>query len=137
MAVLNALAMLTARSLARTEAGATMAIHFTLFGLLFSTALIPFGWVAPGPEDLLGFGMLGLAAGLAIHVHAHAFRCAPASFLAPIDYFGVVISALLGLFLWAEIPSDFTIVGGGLIVAVGAIHIWRAAQAPRPAPQRA
>jgi drug/metabolite transporter (DMT)-like permease len=132
MAVLNAFAVLTARSLAKTEDPAQMAIHFTLFGLVFSALLIPYQWVAPSPEDLLSLGALGLAAGLAIHVHAHAFRCAPASFLAPIDYFGVVISAGLGLLLWSEIPSIFTFAGGGLIVLVGMLHVWIGARRAEP-----
>jgi drug/metabolite transporter (DMT)-like permease len=125
MAVLTAFAALTARSLAKTEASEPMAVHFTLFGILFSSGLLAFGWVAPTPEDLLSLGALGLAAGLAIHVYVHAFRYAPASLLAPIDYFGVIISAGIGMFVWSEIPTWFTIAGGTLIVIAGMLQFSR------------
>jgi len=124
MAVLNALAVLTSRSLAVTERPAAMAIHFTLFGTLITGAFLPFDWHAPNPEDLLWLAMLGLAAGIAIHLHAHAFRLAAASFLAPIDYFGVIVSALVGMALWSELPTIFTLLGGGLVVVTGTLHIW-------------
>jgi len=124
MAMLNALAVLTSRSLAVTEKTASMAIHFTVLGILISGSLLPFHWVAPDPEDLLWLATLGLAAGLAIHLHAHAFRLAAASFLAPIDYFGVVVSALIGIALFSEVPSLYTLLGGSLVVAAGTFHIW-------------
>jgi drug/metabolite transporter (DMT)-like permease len=125
MAVLTAFAALSARSLAKTERPEQMAVHFTLFGILFSSGLLAINWVPPTPEDLLSLGALGLAAGLAIHVYVHAFRYAPASLLAPIDYFGVVISAGIGMFVWGEIPTWFTIAGGALIVVAGTLQFAR------------
>jgi drug/metabolite transporter (DMT)-like permease len=129
MAVLTAFAALTARSLAKTEASEPMAVHFTLFGILFSSVLLFFGWVAPTPEDLLSLGALGLAAGLAIHVYVHAFRYAPASLLAPIDYFGVIVSAGIGMVVWSEIPTWFTVAGGTLIAIAGMLQFARKPEA--------
>ena len=50
---------------------------------------------------------------------AHAFKHADASVLAPFQYAELVVAALLGWWLFNDIPAMTTWVGGGILVASG------------------
>lgn len=122
MALLSAAATLCTRSLARGEDATTMACCFAAFGLIFSAPGLLLGWITPDLRDLALLACLGLAAGVSIHLHAQAFRCAPASVLAPIDYLGVLLSVGIGFVVWDETPSLFMLAGGVLIVGAGLLQ---------------
>lgn len=125
MAVLNAFAVLCTRSLGRSEDASAIAVQFAIFGALFAAPACALGWVTPDKSDLALLVCLGVAAGFAIHLHAHAFRRAPASILAPIDYLGIALSVGVGFFVWSEIPSAFMLAGAALIVAAGLLQFRR------------
>ena len=59
--------------------------------------------------------MTGLLATTAQFFFIRAFRSAEASFLAPMFYFHIIPTTLIGFFVFAEIPSMNT-VGGALII---------------------
>ena len=60
--------------------------------------------------------MTGLLATTAQFFFIRAFRKADASFLAPMFYFHIVPTALIGFFVFAEIPSSNTIFGAIIIL---------------------
>ena len=72
-------------------------------------------WATPSPTELLMMVMTGLLATTAQFFFIRAFRQADASFLAPMFYFHIVPTTLIGFFVFAEIPSINTI-GGALII---------------------
>ncbi len=123
MATLNALAIIAARSLGRTENPLAIACQFALFGALLSFPLLAIDYRLPGPSDLPELGALGICAGLAIQLNAMAFREAPASVLAPIDYAAVVISVGIGYLAWSETPSLSMILGGALLIGSGVLQL--------------
>lgn len=127
MALLNAAAALCTRSLARSEDATTMACCFAAFGLVFSAPALLLGWVAPDPFEFTLLAILGLVAGLSIHLHAQAFQRAPASVLAPIDYLGVLLSVGIGFVVWDETPSLFMLAGGVLIIGAGLLQFRKPA----------
>jgi drug/metabolite transporter (DMT)-like permease len=128
MAMLNALAVIAARSLGRTEHPIAIACQFALFGAGLSLPLLALGCRLPSPSDLPELAALGVCAGLAIQLNAMAFRHAPASVLAPIDYAAVVISVAIGYVAWSETPTLSMILGGTLLIASGVLQL-RVAQA--------
>ena len=75
------------------------------------------GWVTP---DFHG-GLLFLAAGtlgtVGHLIFAWAYKHAPASRLAPLEYTSFIWAVLFGFALFAEVPSLATIAGAALIVA--------------------
>ncbi len=123
MAVLNALSVISARSLGRTENAAAIACNFAALGALLSAPLLIFDWRTPDGPDLAPLIGLGLCAGLAIILNAQAFRHAPASVLAPIDYAGIVISVAIGFLVWSELPTRFMLVGGAVLVGAGILQL--------------
>jgi drug/metabolite transporter (DMT)-like permease len=57
----------------------------------------------------------------------HAFRTAPAAYVAPFRYSALVWSLLLGFALWGQVPDVVVLIGALLIVAAGGYlvqHTW-------------
>ena len=74
-------------------------------------------WSAPSLGELILMIMTGLLATTAQFFFIRAFRRADASFLAPMFYFHIVPTTLIGLFVFAEVPSINTIAGAAVILA--------------------
>ena len=74
-------------------------------------------WSAPSPGELILMIMTGLLATTAQFFFIRAFRRADASFLAPVFYLHIVPTTLIGLFVFAEVPSINTIAGAAVILA--------------------
>ena len=92
-------------------------------------------WTTPSPTELFMMVMLGLLATTAQFFFIRAFRRADASFLAPMFYFHIVPTTLIGFFVFAEIPSINT-VGGALIILATliAMTLLERRRSPRNAP---
>ena len=94
-----------------------------VFGMLFSSLLVPFFWqpialaALPVVAALVGFGILGHL------LMIRAFAAAPASDIAPYGYAGLLFAVIFGLLLFGEIPDGFTIIGAVVIVTAG-IYVW-------------
>jgi drug/metabolite transporter (DMT)-like permease len=74
-------------------------------------------WATPAPQELLMMVMTGLLATTAQFFFIRAFRKADASFLAPMFYFHIVPTTLIGFFVFSEVPSLNTILGALIILA--------------------
>jgi len=68
--------------------------------------------------------MLGILSTIYQLVLSKAYKYAPATEVSIYSYTTIIFSALLGVLIWAEIPSVFTILGAALIIA-GAYIIFR------------
>lgn len=82
------------------------------------------GWVAPTPGEwglLIGVGLVGLASQ---HCFIRAYRAAEASYVAPFEYVRVLSAALLGYWMFQEMPGPMTFIGAGVIIAA-AFYIAR------------
>ena len=94
-----------------------------VFGMLFSSLLVPFFWQpialaeVPVVAALVGFGILGHL------LMIRAFAAAPASDIAPYGYAGLLFAVIFGLLLFDEIPDGFTLIGALVIVSAG-IYVW-------------
>ena len=121
-----ALYSLSTRVLAQTE---------NQEGLIFYTGLIPAIGLAPfalsvwvWPADMLSWFLMlltGIVGGgghwLLIKAHTHA----PASTLAPFMYTQIVWMVTLGWLVFADIPTVWTIIGAGIIIASGLYLLYR------------
>jgi drug/metabolite transporter (DMT)-like permease len=80
--------------------------------------LVPalFAWAWPTPMALFWMAMLG-AAGLGAHICiVRAFTAAEASAVLSYDYSRLIVTSTLGFFVFAEMPTLWTWVGGAVIV---------------------
>ena len=112
---------LLSRQLAQTETTLSMLFYTALVGTVVFGAMLPWGWDGRVPN--LHDGVLLLALGVFATVgHAlftAAYREAPASLLAPVNYLALVWAALFGWIVFDHAPDWITLIGMALIVIAG------------------
>jgi drug/metabolite transporter (DMT)-like permease len=122
---------LLTRVLAKTETMTAMLFHTALAGMVIFWGMLPFqgalgqgalgqgalGWPAWGDLGLMG--LLGVLATGGHFLFTAAYREAPASLLAPVNYLHLVWAAGLGWLVFGHVPDGVTIFGMGLVVAAG------------------
>ncbi len=112
---------LLTRMLTRTETTMALLFHTALVGTLVFTALLPWSLGGAMP-DILGASLmvvLGVLGTVAHLLFTAAYREAPASLLAPVNYLHIVWAAILGWLVFAHVPDGFALVGMAMIMASG------------------
>lgn len=130
--VFYALAVILVRRLSRTESSASIVFYFTLSCTLASAALLPFHWVTPGPTDLALLIAIGIIGGMAQITITKAFRLADVAVIMPFEYSAMIWAALLGFFIWGEVPGLNIWVGVGIVMASGLYILYREASLGLP-----
>jgi drug/metabolite transporter (DMT)-like permease len=127
---------LLSRILARTESTTAMLFFTALAGSIAFATLVPFslGGPTPTPWQLALLLSLGVIGGLGHFLFTAAFRYAPASLLAPINYLQLVWAGLLGWLVFRHVPDALTLVGMAIVAASGAMVAIRSARRPSPQP---
>ncbi|CCQ74166.1 DMT family transporter [Magnetospira sp. QH-2] len=119
-AVFIAGAMLSNKSLARTESPNAMVLWMGLFMTMFSFPPAVMVWVWPEATIawfwIGGLGVVATGAHLAIN---RAFASADASLVAPFGFVQIPFIALVGFWAYGEMPDLWTWIGAGIIVASG------------------
>jgi drug/metabolite transporter (DMT)-like permease len=118
----TAYALMT-RHLARTETTIAMLFHSALSGTIIFTGLA-FAMLdsfAPTMKDFALMLLIGLLATAGHFLITAAYRHAPASYLAPINYLHLVFAGLLGIVVFNHVPDTFAAVGMVLIAASGMV----------------
>jgi drug/metabolite transporter (DMT)-like permease len=57
-----------------------------------------------------------------------AYRHAEASVVAPFEYTSMILGVVIGYFVFGDVTSLNTLVGGAIVVAAGIFIIWRERQ---------
>jgi drug/metabolite transporter (DMT)-like permease len=63
--------------------------------------------------------LMGLSGGIAQFLLIYAFKIVPASTLAPLNYFQLVLAVIFGELFFAHMPSLLSLTGIALIVVAG------------------
>jgi drug/metabolite transporter (DMT)-like permease len=112
---------LLSRILAKTESTMAMLLHTALIGAVLFGAYLPWSLKGPVPGglDLSLFVLIGLAATLGHYLFTAAFRVAPASVLAPVNYLHLFWAGVVGYLAFGHIPAPLSIAGMALVVGAG------------------
>ena len=115
-----ALYAIVTRKLAAYDSTSTTLFYSGLAGVGLMTPCLPWLWASPASWTVwalfLGVALCGtLGHWLLILAHARA----PANVLAPFIYTQLLWSVLLGLFLFGDLPSRWTILGAMIVVGSG------------------
>lgn len=121
---------LLTRVLSKTETTMALMFHTALVGaVIFVTLTLALGSeTMPSPLDaglMLTLGALATAGHL---LFTSAYREAPASTLAPVNYMHIAFATLLGWLVFQQLPDAFGFAGMGLIAAAGLLAAWRASR---------
>ncbi len=120
-AVCYALYQIQTRRMAATEQPVTMVFYTALAGTGAMSLALPWIWYGPAPGivEVVMICSLALYGGTGHYLLTHAFRCAPASTLAPLLYAQLVWAALLGWLIYGQWPDGTSILGMLVIVGSG------------------
>lgn len=112
---------LLSRILIRTEQAIAMLFYTALMGSLCFGALVPAYWsgVWPTGTEILLFLSLGVTGGLGHLLFTLAYREAPASVLAPVNYLQLVWAGMLGWLVFDQIPDGLGLLGMAIVAASG------------------
>ncbi len=118
------------RKLVGIEHPATVVFYFSLTATCLSALTIPFGWAWPSPAEMVFLVLAGvIGGGVSQGLLTTAFRHAEAALIAPFDYASMLLSLLIGYFIFAEVPTLPMLAGGAaLVIAAGILIIWRERQ---------
>jgi drug/metabolite transporter (DMT)-like permease len=101
----------------RPDASATVA---TIVGTAAASPFLPFDWVMPSwGWDLALFVGMGVMAGTGHYFLTIAYSQAPAAIVSPFNYTQLIGAAILGYFVFHDLPDLWTWVGAAVIIASG------------------
>jgi drug/metabolite transporter (DMT)-like permease len=124
MAISAALYHVMTPIVARVEDPAISIYFLSVIGASCMSLIVPWFWTQP---DALGWAMLfaiGVCGTVGHLLIVRAFAHASASMLAPLFYIHLIWAAIYGWFIFGDIPTLPTIIGGSLIIASG-IYVYR------------
>jgi len=136
-AATQAVSTILIKTLARTESPNAIVAYMGIY--LTPMSLVPalFVWTWPSWVQLVWLALLGLVATFAHLCFTRALRVADASAVVPIDFARLVFVALIGIFVFDQIPSVWTWVGAAIIFASGVYIVRREAVAAREGRRKA
>ncbi len=120
-----ALAMICVRRMSRTESNAAIVFYFSAACAAVSGLALPFVWVTPDLEGLLGLVAIGVVGGTAQLFMTQAFRLTPARVVAPFEYTKIIPAIGFGMVLFADMPDSWTLAGAGVVIACGLYILHR------------
>lgn len=126
--MLRALVQIHIRTLVKSEHTAAIVFYFSLTATVLSLLSLPFGWIIPSPKDAMLLISAGLVGGVAQILITSSYRFGGASMLAPFDYASLIFAAIIGYFIFAEVPTLNMVAGAALVVLGGVLIIWRERQ---------
>ncbi|MAY88650.1 MAG: RNA polymerase subunit sigma-54 [Pseudooceanicola sp.] len=114
-AALWALAMIVIKLLSRTESSLTIVAWASIFLAVFSAGPAIWVWQWPTAQAWGGLVFIGIIGSIAQLAISQSFREADASAVLPFDFLKLIWTALLGAWLFGEIPDRYTLIGAGVI----------------------
>jgi drug/metabolite transporter (DMT)-like permease len=126
-AVGAALAVISVRRLSQTESTATLLFYQAAFvGLLAGVPLI-WLWATPDLFGLFFLTAMGILATVGQWVGVKALRLGEASVIGNIQYTQLIYAAILGYFVFNEVPDMFTLIGAAIVIGSALYIVHREA----------
>lgn len=124
-AVFSSLASVIVRKIGKEERAAVLLLYPMVANFFVLGCALPFVYV-PMPATHLGMtGIIALFGFIATLLVIQAYRKAEAVIVAPMQYSQMIWAALFGALIFDEMPDQFTIIGGAVIIASGIYIVLR------------
>ena len=125
-AILAAFALMFLRHMSGREHALTITFYFFLTSSSLALVTLAFrGWPMPTPTQWMLLVMVGIFGVLGQLTMTYCYRYAEASLVAPLDYVNLIFAITIGFYAFGEIPHASTFIGAPLVIAAGAIILWR------------
>ncbi len=119
MALSSAGFQVTTRAIGVREHPFTMMLFSGCVAVILTAVLLPWTW---SPLTGTEWGLLAggsLFGTLAHLLMTQALRLAPTSIVSPMSYAQIISAGLIGYYVFGEVPTTATLVGGAVVVASG------------------
>lgn len=124
-AFLVAFILIITRTLAQTERPATIMVYHS-FGLtLLLAAPAVYFWVTPTLDELILMVLAGFLMSIGQYGNIKAYQAGETAAIQPMEYGRLLFATVIGIFIFAEFPSIWTLSGGAVIIASGIYTIHR------------
>ena len=130
-----AMTLLLIKYMARTESSLTITGYMSILLSLLSLGPAIWVWQTPSAEAWFWLVLIGVIGTLAQLALAESVKVADAGAVMPFDFFKLVWAALLGYYLFAEIPDLYTWIGAAVIFASATYIAYRESMLARRAPK--
>jgi drug/metabolite transporter (DMT)-like permease len=123
---------LLSRILAASERTIALLFYTALIGAVGFTLMLPWFWEGRAPTMLQAalFASLGIYGGLGHYLFTAAYRYAPASLLAPINYLQLLWAGLLGWIVFRHVPDGISLIGMLIVAASGLLIAFKTRRPP-------
>lgn len=109
------------RFLKDRENPSTIVFYFSLVSVLGTIPFVVANFVLPSKMQFLYLIATGIFAVIAQFALTYSYKYAPASEVAIYNYLNIVFSAIIGFFIWTEMPDTLSILGGTLIILMAVV----------------
>lgn len=109
------------RFLKDRENPSTIVFYFSLVSVLGTLPFVILNFVPITKIQFLYLILTGVFASIGQFSLTYAYKYAPASEVAIYNYTNIVFSAIIGFFIWREIPDYLSIIGGTIITVMAII----------------
>lgn len=116
---------LMTRRVARTDPAMTSFLYTGIVGAATMTLIGPWFWSWMTPVEALMMAILCLTGMTGHYCLIKAFEAAEASAIQPFSYLQTVMASAIGVAIFGEVVSPWTIAGGAIIIGAGLFAFWR------------
>ncbi len=113
------------RILALKERPMTLVLYANAFGTLLTAGPALAAWTPIGLEALVPYLLLGPISVLGQYCYMRGYALAPASLVGPIDYSWLIFAAILGLVVFAQVPTLLSVAGAAVLILGGILLAQR------------
>ena len=125
-AVTLSISMVATHKLSTTEPGSRILFYYFVLSLVCVAPFSLNDLASIEPLDWLAMLYVGVAMYFVLELYTRAYGMAPASAIAPIMYFSVLLAGLWGWLFWGQIPDRWSLLGSALVIAGGLLTIYLA-----------
>jgi drug/metabolite transporter (DMT)-like permease len=105
------------KRLQTTERTRVIMFYYAFWNAVIAAVPAAIWWVTPNAYELAVLGLIGILGISGQAMITHGLSQGDATVLVPLDYSRIVYSALIGYFLFSEVPGPWSFAGMALIVA--------------------
>ena len=116
---------LMTRRVARTDAAMTSFYYTGVFGAITMTLIGPWFWSSMTGIEMVMLAILCITGMSGHFLLIKAFEAAEASAIQPFSYLQTVAASAIGVVLFGEVVSPWTVLGGGIVISAGLFAFWR------------
>ncbi len=132
-----ATSFLLTKSLTRSESAGVILVWQAISVSLFSAPLALWHWHSPGPWQWAAFALCGVLGSAGHYCLTRSFMATDISATQSAKFLDLLWSSMMGWMLFADVPTQSTLIGGGVICTAAFWVARRESARTRPIPAQA